>query len=230
MEFHYTAITLGKRDIGETDRLYTLYTREGGKVKAYARGVRKPGARLAPSLEDLSLVSVIIMRGRGTGNIKSSIAEEKFTVPIKEDIIALQSALQSVQWFDRLVGMEEQDEALFDLLVEYLRNISLSPLIRVGFFVQFLSHLGHALQVTHCISCEEKVGAGTLVVDVYAGGVLCNACRRKAKYPQAFSLNAAKLYHLALHNSLASLSKIKIDARDLRFLEAILKSQVDSLV
>ncbi len=58
MEYRYTAIVLGKKEVGETDRLYTFYTREQGKVRVVAKGVRKPEAKLAGQLENLSSVLV----------------------------------------------------------------------------------------------------------------------------------------------------------------------------
>lgn len=47
MEYRYTALVLRKKEVGETDRLYTFYTKEQGKVRAVARGIRKSGARLS---------------------------------------------------------------------------------------------------------------------------------------------------------------------------------------
>ena len=33
MEYKYTGIILNKRDVGETDRIYSIYTLEGGKIR-----------------------------------------------------------------------------------------------------------------------------------------------------------------------------------------------------
>ncbi len=230
MEHHYTAITLGKRDIGETDRLYTLYTREAGKIKAYARGVRKSGARLVASLEDLSLLSTIVMRSRGTGNIKSAIVERSYIMPIKDDLGVLQRAVEGARVFDRLVGMEEPDPIMFDLFVSYLERLSGSEHVCVGFWIQVLSHLGHTLQVRNCILCGEKVKEEQLLIDVDAGGVLCERCRDRARYPQSFSLNAVKFYHIASQNSLSLIEKVKISDRDLRMVANVVKLHIDSLL
>lgn len=231
MEIHYTAITLGKRDIGETDRLYTLYTREAGKVKVYARGVRKPGARLAASLEDLQLTSIIVMRGRGVGNIKSAIAEKSFLAPMKDDFHTMSGVLRTVHIFDRLVGMEERDEGLFDLLAQYLGSAHLSKSMRAGFLVKMLSHLGHTLEVRRCAVCEKKIGGDQkMVLDTDVGGVLCADHAPHARYPLSFSLNAAKFYHLAMHNKISSLAKVQIPDRDRYLLENVLKIQIDALL
>jgi recombinational DNA repair protein (RecF pathway) len=41
------ALFLSKRDVGETDRICTIYTLEGGKIKSIAKGVRKAHAKLS---------------------------------------------------------------------------------------------------------------------------------------------------------------------------------------
>ena len=45
------AIVLSRFDLGEADRVLTLITPEHGKLKAIAKGVRRPTSRLGGSLE-----------------------------------------------------------------------------------------------------------------------------------------------------------------------------------
>ena len=78
MELRYNAIVLRKKEVGEMDRLYTLYTDTGGKLQVVAKGVRKPEAKLAGQLENLTLVQVIIAKGRGAGRIAGAVAEQSF--------------------------------------------------------------------------------------------------------------------------------------------------------
>ena len=59
-ENRFTAIVLKKKEIGETDRLYTFYTDTIGKVQFVAKGVRNSEAKLAGQLETLMLGLVIV--------------------------------------------------------------------------------------------------------------------------------------------------------------------------
>ncbi|MBE2222398.1 MAG: DNA repair protein RecO, partial [Anaerolineae bacterium] len=45
------AIVLKRHNFGEADRLLTLYTREFGKMKAIAKGARKPQSRKTGHVE-----------------------------------------------------------------------------------------------------------------------------------------------------------------------------------
>ena len=45
------AIVLSRFDFGEADRILTLITPAGGKIKAIAKGIRRPTSRIGGSLE-----------------------------------------------------------------------------------------------------------------------------------------------------------------------------------
>ena len=49
--FRSEAIVLKRTDFGEADRLLTLYSREKGKIKAIAKGARKPQSRKTGHVE-----------------------------------------------------------------------------------------------------------------------------------------------------------------------------------
>lgn len=57
-------IILKKIDVGETDELVTLYTKDFGNMRALARGVKKPSAKLRGHLESLSLSSIQFVIGK----------------------------------------------------------------------------------------------------------------------------------------------------------------------
>ncbi len=48
--FRTEAIVLRRKDFGEADRILTLFTPELGKIRALAKGIRKPASRKAGHL------------------------------------------------------------------------------------------------------------------------------------------------------------------------------------
>jgi hypothetical protein len=58
------AIVLKRLNLGEADRIVTLYTPEHGKLRAIAKGARRPASRLAGHLELFSLGALQLARGR----------------------------------------------------------------------------------------------------------------------------------------------------------------------
>src|SRR3990172_13347205 len=58
------AVILRRQDLGETDRLLTLFSPAQGKLRVVAKGVRRPGSRKAGHLEPFSRVDLLLARGR----------------------------------------------------------------------------------------------------------------------------------------------------------------------
>lgn len=58
------AIVLAHFDLGEADRIITLLTPEDGKIRAVAKGVRRPRSRIGGSVEPFAELDVVLARGR----------------------------------------------------------------------------------------------------------------------------------------------------------------------
>jgi len=59
-----TGIVLKRTDVGEADSLFTLYTRNFGKMRALAQGVKKEDAKLKGHLEPFNAVSLSFVIGK----------------------------------------------------------------------------------------------------------------------------------------------------------------------
>ncbi|QQS16111.1 MAG: DNA repair protein RecO [Candidatus Moraniibacteriota bacterium] len=245
MDFSYTAIVLGKRDIGETDRLYTFFTQEGGKVKAMGRGSRKPAAKLAGHLETLSLIDLSIARSRGRGNISSAVVENMFP-HIRRDEVSLRTALEAVSIIDRRMEDGEVDAEVFLLLLGFLRALEIVSalprqgsdevsrfsekvfLLSQGFLWKFLDRLGYRIEVRRCAAGQESLVAGErYCFSPDLGGIVCSRHREGARLTLPFGENAVKFLRLLFVNSLTSLPKLSVDRETAISLRRALKSFLD---
>lgn len=222
MEYKYTAIILNKRDVGETDRIYTMYSLEGGKIRSVAKGVRKPQAKLAASLETVTLADVNIARSRGMGKITGSIVEKNFTA-LKKDEAALFNVFAVFQLLDRLVNFENPDKDVFQLLQKYLesvdrcarnKNVQRYQVLRYGFIVKLLDALGYAIGVDLCVACGSRLSRENIGFSPKQGGVLCGDCASLEKETFFIRVNAVKLLRLFLKNGLETFSKIQASKDD----------------
>jgi DNA repair protein RecO (recombination protein O) len=223
MEYKYTGIILNKRDVGETDRIYTIYTLEGGKIRSLAKGVRKPHAKLAASLENITLADVTIIRSRGLGKITSCIVENNFSL-LKRDCDALMETFSGLSIFEKLVDFENPDAKVFLLLRNYLEAVDASSqnediekqvLIRLGFVVKLLDALGYAIEVNSCVSCGEILLENFLCFSSQHGGALCEKCSLdNSSCALPVRANAIKMLRLFLKNNMQALMKIKATRED----------------
>lgn len=226
MEFRFSAIVIKKTDIGEGDRMMVLYTREAGKVRVMARGVRKSKAKLSAQLENFHRIACMVMRGRGTGNIKSACIEARRD-GIREQFSSMAEAFSVADFFDRCIGWEEPDVPLFDALDEYFflldtlvqtRRMEKAELLRAAFLFRVMAHLGHGIEVLRCTVSGEKLLPGAHWVSIERGGLVSDAAARTTRIADArrVSTETIKLMRLALAHPLASLLNVAVDTRHVR--------------
>lgn len=219
MEYRYSAIVLKKREVGETDRIYTFFTREAGKVTSIAKGVRKSEAKLAAALETGSVVDIMVVKTRGMGKIAGATLEASFPA-VRQDFEALRLMVEALTLFDRLVEPEENDEALYDLLEQYLglfetlvvtgRTDKLT-LITEAFFFKLCFHLGYPLQLGVSALSGEKLEAGErYVLSPSEGGVLNLSEARRMNDGLVVHADTIKLLRLFGQHPLVQITKIVV--------------------
>lgn len=230
MEYRYAAIVLKKKEVGETDRLYTFYTREAGKVMAIARGVRKPEAKLAGQLETLMLGGVIVAKGRGQGTITGAIAEENFP-RLRSDGVLLPMAMEAVGMLERVLREGEADEELFRLILSLFfalegcaeaREYGKARLILEGFFFHLFTMLGYRIEASRCAGGGEPLVQGEPhAFNPEIGGITCVSHRGSRGI--SISDNGVKLLRLFLSNTFESIGKINVGDEELSELERMRK-------
>ena len=105
-------IVLGRRDLGDADRIVTLFTREFGRRRLVARGSRRPASHLAPSIELFNRVRILGAVGSSLDILKQ--VEELESHPrLRTDLAAFAAAGWSVELLD---GLSEDNEPSLEAL------------------------------------------------------------------------------------------------------------------
>lgn len=228
MEYKFTGIILGKYNVGEADRIYSIYTLEKGKIKALAKGARKSQARLAGNLENFSLVDLAIAKGKGTGKITGSIVENNFR-NLRSSLEALQNVFEAVKILDKMTSLEEKDAEVFNLLKEYLETIDEAilqkeeriTLVTQGFILKLLDNLGYKIEVGHCVKCSAALPKEGNYFSAEKGGIICAKCLKDTGKRIGASDNAIKLIRIFFQNRMKSLLKLKVESKDINNLKMI---------
>jgi len=99
------AVVLRHSDYGEADRLLTLYSREQGKLRAIAKGVRKMQSRKAGHLEPFTQVALMLAKGHDMWIVTQAEAIEPLQ-PLREDLTRIGYAGYVVELLDRFTYEE----------------------------------------------------------------------------------------------------------------------------
>jgi DNA repair protein RecO (recombination protein O) len=141
-----TGIVLARTDFQEADRILTILTPDHGKLKAIAKGVRRPRSKLAGGIELLSVNDLTLLPGRGEfATLISSRLQTHFGNIVK-DIQRTMLAYDFLKRINRVVE-DAADEEYFELLrltLAGLNDPELSiQLLELWFTTQLLNVTGH---------------------------------------------------------------------------------------
>lgn len=176
--YKVTAIVLRRADVGETDKILTLFSRECGKIPAIAKGARKPISRIAGASELLTVGRYALAVGRSLDVVTQVEVGESFS-GIRRDIRKAGYASYILELTDLLTTEHEPNPDLFDLLLQALYVLQTGgngEVIARGFDLSAMALLGYKPQLDACVRC----GKGSLGSEQHfspsAGGIVCSQC------------------------------------------------------
>lgn len=116
-------IVLKRTDVGEADSLFTLYTRDFGKMRALAQGVKKEGAKLKGHLEPFGMASVSFVIGRSGARLTHA-SLLNFWEEMCLSFSKLRAARYMADLVDAHCGEGERDSALWEFFSEKLQILA----------------------------------------------------------------------------------------------------------
>ncbi|MFC2050998.1 DNA repair protein RecO [Chloroflexota bacterium] len=226
------AIIIKRIKLGEADRILTLYTPELGKLKAVAKGTRRPQSKLGGHVELLTHSRLMLARGRNLDIITQAQTIDNF-LPIKDDLERISRGLYIAELVDSFTGEHIEDRRLFDLLLETLQQLSQSndyePILRY-FELRLLDHLGYRPQLQQCTECNSSLKPETNFFSPSRGGVLCHDCGFHEPVASPLSLNALKVLRLWQNCDYATARRVKINPELSAELEQVMREYIKYLL
>ncbi len=117
--YHTHGFILGSRNMGEANKMLSIYTREMGLIRCAAQGVRLNKSKLRFALQDFSYVKVDLVRGRDLWRVTSASNINSFSYARRDKQSILLIARIS-KLIERLCDGEESNEKIFDDFIQSL--------------------------------------------------------------------------------------------------------------
>jgi DNA repair protein RecO (recombination protein O) len=174
--YRVEAIVLRTHKLGEADRIITFLTRERGKVRAVAKGVRRTKSKFGARLEPFSRVELLMYEGKNLDIITQAESLNAYGQDLAIDYTLWTAGQTMLETAERLTSEESvAAEAQYLLLVGALRTLVSgehnSTLILDAYLLRALSLAGYSPNLDACIIC----GAAGIqpFFHVPSGGGLC---------------------------------------------------------
>jgi len=186
-------VVLRTQKLGEADRIITLLTRQNGRVRAVAKGVRRTKSRFGARLEPFTHVDVMIHPGRSLDVITQAEVIRPYGATLAGDYPRYTAGTAMLETAERFTPMEKEPALRqFLLLIGGLRTLgdtgadAREPrLVLDAFLLRSLAVAGYAPALEECARCgaagtaSAAGAAGTKLTAfaVAAGGMVCSNCR-----------------------------------------------------
>ena len=177
------AIVLRTQKLGEADRIITLFTRDHGRIKAVAKGVRRTKSRWGARLEPTSHVDLQLYTGKSLDTITQAVSIEHFGDRLTENYQYWTIASAILEAAERFTA-QEHEPALqqYLLLVGALKALAYetydSSLILDAYLLRSLAVAGYAPSLMNCSVCGEE--GPHKYFSLVGGGSVCNDCKPSA--------------------------------------------------
>jgi DNA repair protein RecO (recombination protein O) len=170
------AVVLRTHKLGEADRIVTMLSRQHGKIRAVAKGVRRTASKFGSRLEPFMVADVQLFEGRSLDIITQAESIGAYGADIASDYASYTAATVMVETADKITD-DSGSLQQYLLLVGGLRSLSRREhapgLILDSFLLRSLSIAGWAPSFVDCAVTGAPGPHSAFVVQL--GGVVADA-------------------------------------------------------
>jgi DNA repair protein RecO (recombination protein O) len=190
------AIVLSRFDFGEADRILTLITPGGGKLKAIAKGIRRQKSRIGGSLEPFAELRLALAQGR-TFEVVTQVEVVHPWLHLRDDLVSFGTASYLAELADGTLEERHASESVYVLLkraYEILDAGMAAGRVARWFEMHLADELGVRPEVDRCVECGRLLEADERYRWMPPlGGVLCERCPGPPFERAGLTLEALKL-------------------------------------
>ncbi len=180
--YQVQALVIRTRVFNEADRLVTLFSSEKGKLKAVARGARRPRNRLSGSTGVFTYGKYSLFEGKSLENL----SQAEVVVPfgdLRENLDKIAYASYFSELVDKTTEEGAPQKEIFTLLLESFyvidTNINLALAAR-AFEIRLLTVLGLKPVLDRCARCQRSFDPHKkepVKMSPAMGGIVCPHCQ-----------------------------------------------------
>lgn len=241
------AMILKRSDLGEADRVVTLFTPYKGKFHAVAKGSRRPVSKLAGHLELLNRSQLQVAVGRNLDIVTQAEVRENF-LRLRSNLWHMTCGFYLAELVDRFIEERVPHGDIYTLLLQTLRYLDAdaaalaqqqatqedaaveaqangkTPLLLRYFELHLLTAVGYAPSLVNCASCASELLPQENGFKASLGGALCPQCSRL--WERRLSLNVLKVLRYMQNHPWREAARVRLNAP----LQAELKAVMHGLL
>ncbi len=218
-------VVLKEVNVGEADKILTIFSKNKGKISGSAKGARRPKSTLVAGTQLFCYSDLVLFKGKDMYSINSCDVIESF-YEIRNDLVKLTYAAYINEIILDTVQEEQPSTRVLQLFLNSLYLLAKTDkapeqIARV-FEIRLMSILGYAPSVRGCINCgnEEFINFS---FSFGKCGFLCKQCIKEDRYALCLSEGAARAIHFIVHSNIKNIFSFDVSENVLKELGKVSK-------
>lgn len=178
MQCKTDGLVIREINVGESDRIISILTREKGVVRASARGARKMKSRIASATQQLTHSDFTFFRGRDLYIIDEA-EPLHFFLGVRRDLDRLALAQYFAQLMEALAPQEDAAEIYLRLILNSLALLETGKrppaVVKAAFELRLLTVAGYMPDLVACRRCGAYED-DRMWFDPVHGNLVCSRC------------------------------------------------------
>src|SRR3989344_4937084 len=117
------AFVFKKNDINESDRFFSVFTDDFGRLDIFAKAIRKNASKLRSGIDIFFISEIEFIQGKSKKTLTDATIIEKFD-NVWQDLEKFKIANKIGEILDNFIKGEEKDEEIFSLLNEVMEKLN----------------------------------------------------------------------------------------------------------
>jgi len=174
-------IVLKSIKLNESDKIVTIFSKNYGKIRVIAKGIRKTRSQFGSSLENLTQMRIIYYKGRNLDIANQTVIIRSFFTRCK-NLKRYGLAIQCAEFIDKLLPDGDINSSVYDLFrdtIILLEDDENPNLLAESFKWKLFTILGYQPNLDYCVKCHERIKRRkSYFFDITGGGLICQDCSK----------------------------------------------------
>lgn len=209
-----TGFILKRKNLGEYDRILTIFTNDYGKMNAVAKSVRKIKSKLSGNLEPFIFNEIHLAKGKNLDVVTSVNYKHSFKFE-EQDLKIIFTGYLLMEMVDKLLPFDQPNIGVFSLLKESFEGLEKGydpDMVKIYYFTKLLKSIGH----------QPNLEAGNINTKFFLSLRNGNLVSKNNHDSVEIDIDSIKILRLNLIYSLSEINKVKFDKRVLNKVQDLL--------
>ena len=216
-------------DFKDADKLVTIFSEKEGKIRAVAKGIKKPNSSLRACVQPFAHSFLFLSQSGELGLITQGKVID-FYGHIRDNINLSLATIYLMELLDKSLMENVPYPKLYQSTIEVLTTLNnpeipYNPLIFRYYEMLLLIELGYKPVLDKCVVCKNPTKEN--IISISEGGLICESCSEHSRNNVFVLGETLAILRLLTNANIKTLSRVKCSENALKQIEQVLEKYLE---